>query len=306
MMRMKLQQLRFLNQVVASGFNVTAAAAELHTSQSGVSRQIRLLEGELGATIFIRQENRLVGLTDVGREIAEGAHDVLMRAAQLKTIAADFDASDPGELTLATTHVHARYALLPAVGRFTAQFPSTALRLIQTFPKEIFELLENDTADLGLTTESASNSARFDTIPAYSIGRCVITPVGHPLLGIDKPDLAEIARHPLVVYDNRLSSGRTVIEAFERRGITPNIVLSAVDVDVIKAYVGSGIGVAIVPTIAYEPRVDRRLRAVGLDHLFSAVMTHIVVRRGKYLRRCSRVFMELLARGSSNANNSAK
>lgn len=293
---MKVQQLRFLVQVVASGYNVTAAAAMLHTSQSGVSRQIRLLESELGATIFIRQENRLVGLTEVGSEIVEGARDVLMRTAQLKTIATDFDASDPGQLVVATTHVHARYALLPAVSRFNAQFPSTALRLIQTFPKEIFELLENDAADLGLTTENASNSPRFDKIPAYAIGRCLIAPVGHPLLNIKKPSLKEIARYPLVVYDNRLSSGRTVIQAFERHGLSPNIVLSAVDVDVIKAYVGSGIGAAIVPTLAYEPQVDKKLRAVGLDHLFSSVMTNIVVRRGKYIRRSSRVFIELLGR----------
>jgi LysR family cys regulon transcriptional activator len=296
---MKLQQLRFLSEVVASGCNVTSAAAKLHTSQSGVSRQIRLLEEELGATIFVRQEKRLLGLTDVGREIVQGARDVLMRATHLKTIAADFDATDPGELTVATTHVHARYALLPVVRRFTAQFPSTALRLIQVFPKEIHEMLESDTADLGLTTERPSDDARFDTIPAYAIGRCAITPVGHPLLKIRRPSLKDIASHPLVIYDNRLSSGRTVIEAFEKNGISPNFVVSAVDVDVIKAYVGSGIGVAIVPTIAYEPRVDKKLRAVRLQHLFADVTTHIIVRRGIYLHRSARAFIKLLARSTT-------
>ncbi len=303
---MKIQQLRFLIQVVASGYNVTAAAAKLHTSQSGVSRQIRLLESELGTEIFVRQDNRLAGLTDAGKEIVEVARDVILRASQLKTIAADFDASDPGELTVATTHVHARYALLPVVQRFTSRFPSTALRLNQTFPAEIFELLDSGCADLGLTTQGVPDHGRFDTMPAYPIGRCLVSPVGHPLLRVKRPSLKDIAQHPLIVYDNRLGSGRTVIEAFGQHGISPNIVLNAVDVDVIKTYVAAGVGVAIVPTIAYEPKNDKSIRAVGLDHMFSPIMTNIVVRRGKYLRRSTRVFINLLTQARADAGSAAR
>lgn len=297
---MKLQQLRFLVQVVASKFNVTAAAAALHTSQSGVSRQIRLLEEELGADIFLREERRLVGLTEVGKDIVAAAQDVVLRAGQLKTIASDFDVKTPRELTLATTHLHARYTLPSVAMSFTRLFPSTTLRLIQTYPAEIFDLLANDVADLGLTTEAADAGNGFDVIPAYSIERCLITPAKHPLLRVGRPKLTDIARYPLVTYDNRLRSGSIVSEAFKKRGLSSNIVLSALDVDVIKAYVSAGIGVAIVPAISYDRKADRELRAVGLTHLFPSVMTNIVVRRGKYLRRPGRAFIELLLQDNAS------
>jgi LysR family transcriptional regulator, cys regulon transcriptional activator len=297
---MKLQQLRFLVQVVASKFNVTAAAAALHTSQSGVSRQIRLLEEELGATIFLREERRLAGLTEAGKDIVAAAQDVLLRAGQLKTIASDFDVKTPHQLTLATTHLHARYTLPAVAANFTRLFPSTTLRLIQTYPAEIFDLLANDVADLGLTTEAADDGGGFDAIPAYSIDRCLIAPVKHPLLNIARPKLTDIARYPLVMYDNRLRSGSIVSEAFKKRDVSANIVLSALDVDVIKAYVGAGIGVAVVPAIAYDPKADRELRAIHLEHLFPSVMTNIVVRRGKYLPRPGRAFIDLLLQDNAS------
>jgi DNA-binding transcriptional LysR family regulator len=291
---MKLQQLRFLAQVVASDFNVTAAAAVLHTSQSGVSHQIRLLEEELGATIFLRQDKRLAGLTDIGGEIAIQARELLLRAAQLRQVAADFEATDPSELVVATTHVHARYSLLPAVTEFSRRFPSTALRLIQTFPEEIFELLGDGAADLGLTTDLPPDPERFEFIPAYTMGRCLIAPIGHALLRHAKPRLADIARYPLVVYDSRMGSGQIVNDAFAHVGITPNVVLSAVDVDVIKAYVAAGVGVAIVPTLAYRAGTDKGLGSRPLGHVFKGSMTSIVVRRGKYLRRSTKTFIEIL------------
>jgi LysR family cys regulon transcriptional activator len=302
---MKLQQLRFLSQVIASNFNVTAAAAVLHTSQSGVSHQIRLLEEELGATIFLRQDKRLLGLTDIGKEVAQAARDMLARADELKSIVADFDESRPGRLTVATTHVHARYALLPVIGAFSRLHRSAALQLIQTFPQEIFQLLDSDKADLGLTTEPPDED-RFDAFPAYAIGRCLIMRVGHPLLKLAKPSLADIARHPMIVYDSRLSSGRTVVEAFAQKGIVPNVALSAVDVDVIKAYVAAGLGVAIVPSLAYEAKADTNLRALKMDHVFPSVMTYIVIRRGKYVRKLARAFMELVAQSPSKTSATRK
>lgn len=291
---MTLQQLRFLCQIVESGFNVTRAAEALHTSQSGVSHQIRLLERELSATILVRQGKRILGLTDVGKGIANASRDILLRAAQLKSIAADLDPAAPSQLTVATTHVHARYALLPIISHFAATHRTTALHLIQTFPSEIFELLDNDKVDLGLTTESAPDNRRFDTVPAYLINRILITPVGHPLLKQRRPSLKDIARHPMIVYDSRLTSGRTVDEAFERIGVTPYTVLRAVDVDVIKAYVSAGLGVAIIPSLAFEAKEDIRLRALSLGHIMPGEMTHIVTRRGKYLRTQARAFIQLL------------
>jgi len=289
---LKLQQLKFLQEVVARGFNVSAAAKSLHTSQSGVSYQVRLLEDELGATIFLRQGKRLLGLTDVGQEIAIRTRELLVRVDELKLVVADFDQAVPGQLTVATTHVHARYALLPVIAQFSRKHPAVALRLIQTFPEEIFQLLRSDKADLGLTTEPPPNG--FDAIPAYAMGRFLITPPRHPLLKLARPTLAAIARHALIVYDSRMNSGRTVMEALARHKLNPNVVLSAIDVDVIKAYVATGLGVAIIPSLAYEKKVDTGLRGVPVDHIFPPAMTSIVVREGKYVRRHARAFCDIL------------
>ena len=292
---MKLQQLRFLCQVVDSNFNVTAAAAALNTSQSGVSHQVRLLEEELGAEIFLRQQKRLLGLTEVGALVVGSARDVLARAAQMAAIAADFDTANPGQLAVATTHLHARYPLLSVVARFQATYRTTSLRLIQAFPEDILDLVAGGEADLGITTEGGTDD-RFTCIPAYPIERCIITPAGHPLLGRRKPSLADIAHHPLVTYDGRLVSGRVVAEAFARAAIPVTIVLTAVDVDVIKAYVTAGLGVAIIPSLAYDEKADRRLRAVPLGHLFPGIPANVVHRRGKYLRRHARAFIDLLVK----------
>jgi DNA-binding transcriptional LysR family regulator len=292
---MKLQQLRFLCQVVASNFNVTLAAQALHTSQSGVSHQIRALEEELGATIFLRREKRLLGLTDAGKEIVAGAKEVLFRAEQLKEIAANFDATESGSLTVATTHVHARYALLRVISAFARKYSSTALRLIQTVPAEILQLVHDGEADLGITTEGRLDTQRFDVVPAYPIGRALVAPPRHPLLRRRPPTLADIAEFPLIVYDARMASGRVVLDAFARVGIEPNVSITAVDVDVIKAFVGAGLGVAIVPALAYEKKTDVGLRAVDLSHIFPFTMTNIVIRRGSYLRSYTRAFIKLVA-----------
>jgi LysR family cys regulon transcriptional activator len=291
---MKLQQLRFLCQVVASNFNVTVAAQALHTSQSGVSHQIRALEHELGATIFLRQQKRLVGLTDVGADIVTGAKELLFRAEQLKDTAASFDAAQSGKLTVATTHVHARYALLQVISDFARKHSSTALRLVQTVPAEILQLVDEGEADLGITTEGRIDPLRFDVLPGYPIGRSLIAPSRHPLLRQRRPKLSDIAKFPLIVYDVRLESGRTVLNAFAREGIDPNVVITAVDVDVIKAYVGAGLGVSIIPTLAYEKKTDVNLRAVDLRHIFPFTTTNIVIRRGKYLRSSTRAFIKLV------------
>jgi DNA-binding transcriptional LysR family regulator len=292
---MKLQQLRFLCQVVASNFNVTLAARRLNTSQSGVSHQIRALEEELGATIFLRREKRLLGLTDAGKEIVLGAKEVLFRAEQLKEIAADFEAAESGSLTVATTHVHARFALLKVISAFARKYKSTTLRLIQTVPAEILRLVDDGEADLGVTTEVPLDTRQFDVVPAYPLGRALVAPPRHPLLRRRRPTLAEIARFPLIIYDARMASGRVVLDAFARAGIEPNVMITAIDADVIKAYVGAGLGVAIVPTLAHEKKTDVGLRAVDLSHIFPFTTTNIVIRRGSYLRGYTRAFIKLVA-----------
>jgi LysR family cys regulon transcriptional activator len=291
---MKFHQLRYLGEIVAHGFNVTAAANALHTSQSGISRQVRLLEDELKTTLLVRRGNRILGLTDAGREIALAAQQVLVGAREMKSLAAGFEAGSHGGLTVATTHVHARYALLPTVSAFSRTHPSISLRLVETAPAEIIELVLGGQADLGITTEAAEYPQQLAKLPVYDFSRCLVTAPRHPLLKIARPSLEEIAKYPLIVYDQKLSSGWIVTQALRQRGITPKIVLSAMDADVVKAYVAAGVGVAIIQTMAYERKTDRALRAVALDHLFPPSKAHIVLRRGKHLRSYMHAFIEMI------------
>jgi DNA-binding transcriptional LysR family regulator len=292
----KLQQLRYLNEVVSQGFNISAAANALFTSQSGVSRQIRLLEEELGTTLLMRRGNRIDGLTEAGQEIATAARQVLVGTRELVDIAASFERGDQGSLVVATTHLHARYALLPTITAFSRKFPRTSLRLVETVPADIVELVLSGEADLGLTTEVGSRHAEhLTTLPVFTLSRSLITAAGHPLLRRKRPSLEEIAAYPLIVYDNKLTAGRTVAQAFERQGITPNIVLSAMDADVIKAYVAAGLGVAVIQTLAYDRRVDKDLRAMPVGHIFPDGKAVIVLRRRRHLRKYMYTFIEMIS-----------
>jgi LysR family cys regulon transcriptional activator len=292
--QMKLHQLRYLGEIVAQRFNITAAAAALHTSQSGISRQVRLLEEELNATLLVRRGNRILGLTEAGREIALAAQQVLVGTRELKELAAAFEDGSQGGLTVATTHVHARYALLPTVSAFSRKYPTTSLRLVETVPAEIVEMVLGGRADIGITTEATEYPHQLAKLPVYDLARCLVTAPRHPLLKLARPSLEDIAKHPLIVYDQKLSSGWIVTQALKQRGITPKIVLTATEADVVKAYVAAGVGVAVIQSMAYDRKADPGLRAVPLDHIFPASKAHIVLRRGKHLRPYMHAFIEMV------------
>lgn len=293
---MKLQQLRYLCAVVDHDFNITAASQALFTSQPGISKQIRQLERELGVEILVRQGNRIVGLTDPGRELIAAAQRLLIDSQELQKIATEYSATDSGSLRVATTHLYARYPLLPVISAFSKKYPKVRLGLFQGPPAEIANRVASGHADVGITTGPTDTDSRLVMLPAYRIHRCLIAPPGHPLLKTTRVTLAAIAKYPLIVYDANFSSGWTVSQAFEKHRLIPNIVLSATDADVIKAYVAAGLGVAILQSMAYDPKQDSGICGVPVDHLIPPSMTHIVLRTGKFLTRYMFDFIEMFSK----------
>lgn len=292
---MNLRQLRALNEVVKQGLRISAAAEALHTSQPGVSRQILELEQELDVGIFVRKRNRLVGITEPGRALLDVAQRILRDADSMRTIAHDYSSKDTGHLTIATTHTHACYTLPKFVQRFSARYPRVQLSLREGTPAQCCDIVASAEADIAIVTETSEIFESLLTLPAYRLSRCVVTPVGHPLLKAKPLTLAKIARYPLITYDSNFSSRRIVDRAFSKEGLKPTIVLSAIDADVSKKYVTLGLGVALLPTITYENKVDKQLRARNVDHLFDRGIVNVCVRKNGYLREYVYAFISMFA-----------
>ena len=292
---MNLRQLRALNEVVKQGLRISAAADALHTSQPGVSRQISELEQELGVGIFVRKHNRLVGITEPGRTLIEVAQRILNDAESMRTIASDYGSKDTGHLAIATTHTHACYTLPKFVQRFSARYPRVQLSLREGTPAQCSEIVALAGADIAIVTETSEVFDSLVTLPAYKLSRCLVTPVGHPLLKEKQLTLEKIARYPLITYDSSYSSRRIVDRAFSKAGLTPTIVLSAIDADVSKKYVTLGLGVALLPAIAYEKKTDKQLRAKNVDHLFDHGIVNVCVRKNSYIREYVYAFISMFA-----------
>jgi LysR family cys regulon transcriptional activator len=292
---MKLQQLRYLCEAVDRGFNITEAAAALHTSQPGISKQIRLLEQELGVDILVRSGNRIVGTTEAGANIVRAARRVLIDSRQLGEIADEFTQQNRGQLTVATTHLHVRYSLLSIIKRFIEKYPNVRLKLLQEAPAGIAALVASGEADIGMSTGADELARECVVLKAHTLHRCIVAPLGHPVLAKRRPLLADIAAYPLIVYDASLISGSIVKETFERAGIQPNIALTAMDADVIKAYVAARVGIAVLQKLAYDPRRDVEIGAVGADHLFPTSDAKLIINRGKFLRRYMFDFIQMVA-----------
>lgn len=292
---MKLQQLRFLREVVRCGLNVSAAAESLFTAQPGISNQIRLLEEELGVQIFERSGKRLVGVTEPGRIIVDIAERVLREAENIRRVGSEYSKETKGTLAIATTHTQARYALPPVIKAFRARYPDVSLQLRQGNPTQIAEMVVSGNADLAIATEAIHLYDELVMMPCYEWNRCVVAPPGHPILEARPLTLEAIAAHPLVTYDFAFTGRSVVNEAFEGRGLKPRVVLTAIDADVIKTYVALGLGVGLVAAMAFEPQRDTGLRAVDASHLFPASTTRIGIRRGMYLRGYIYAFIELFA-----------
>lgn len=292
---MNLQQLRYLYEVTRQGLNVSSAAAALYTSQPGVSKQIRLLEEELGVTIFTRSGKRLTGITEPGRQVLDIVMRMLEDASSLKRIGEDYIGEACGTLDVATTHTQARYLLPPVVKRFMDRYPRVRLRLHQGNPLQVAEWVANGSADIGIATEALAGQTRLVTLPCYQWSHLVITPRNHPLLAQKNITLVQLAQWPLITYDPTFT-GRTKIDrVFERAGVTPNFVLTAVDSDVIKTYVELGLGVGIIAEMAFDPSRDSALAALAASHLFESNTTRLAIRRSIWLRQFDFAFIELFA-----------
>ncbi len=292
---MNLQQLRIVRETVRQDFNLTTVADALFTSQPGVSRHIKELEDELGVEIFVRRGKRLTGLTEPGKELIGVVERIVLDTRNLQRIADQFAARDRGQLVVAATHTQARYALPKVIRQFKLDYPSVHLVLHQGSPREIADLLATGEADLAIATESLEPTSERISFPAYSWHHAVIVPDGHPLAGQQPLRLEDIAEHPIVTYHEGFTGRGRIDATFAEAGLVPDIVLSAIDADVIKTYVELGLGIGIIAAMAFDPRKDSGLTLLSAEHLFPGQTTKIAIRTGNYLRDYAYRFVELLA-----------
>ena len=281
---MNLQQLRYLCAIVDHGLNVSDAAEALYTSQPGISKQVRLLEDELGVPVFIRHGKRLSALTPAGEAVVATARRALREVENLRRVGAEFKSEDSGVLAIATTHTQARYVLPPVIAAFAARYPRIKLVLHQGNPVQVAEHTVRGECDVGIATEALASFPELVTLPCYEWNRCVLTPKGHPLAKASPLTLQALARYPIITYDFSFTGRSQINAAFDAAGITPNIVLTALDADVIKTYVELGMGVGIIATMAYDPARDASLHRFDAAHLFAPSTTRIALRRDTFLR----------------------
>lgn len=289
---MNFQQLRIIRETVKRNFNLTDVANALYTSQSGVSKHIKDLEDELGVELFVRRGKRLLGLTEPGRELVGIVERILLDTQNIKKLGEQFANKDRGQLDVATTHTQARYALPHVVAKFRNAFPNVHLVLHQGSPTEIARMLADGTADIGIATESLQEAPELVSFPYYTWHHGVIVKAGHALEQEEKLTLDALAEWPLITYSEGFTGRPKIDKSFAEAGIVPDIVLSALDADVIKAYVELGLGVGIVASQAFDPVRDPQLRLLDATHLFKENVSRIAVRRGAYLRGYAYRFIE--------------
>ena len=281
---MKLQQLRYVWEVANHDLNVSATAETLFTSQPGVSKQIRLLEDELGVEIFARSGKHLTRITPVGQMIVEAAGRILREADNVKQIAQEYSNELQGELSIATTHTQARYALPHVITRFREAYPGVTLQLNQGSPSQLAELATDGDVDFVIATEGLHLFRDLIMMPCYRWYRDIVVPRGHPLAEKSSLTLADVAAEPIVTYVFGFTGRSMLDKAFMAEGLTPNVAFSATDTDVIKTYVRLGVGVGIIASMAFDPKVDQDLVTLDGSRLFEPSVTHIGFRRGTFLR----------------------
>jgi len=292
---MKLQQLRYVWEVAQHEFNVSATAQALYTSQPGISKQIRLLEDELGVEIFARSGKHLTHATPAGAAIIEMAGEILRKADTIKKVAQEFSNETQGSLSIATTHTQARYALPGVITTFREHYPDVSLHMHQGTPVQIAEMAAAGQVDFAIATEALEHFTDLIMMPCYAWNRCVLVPREHPLTAAEPLTLEAVAAHPIVTYVFGFTGRSKLDEAFNAAGLMPRVVFTATDADVIKTYVRLGLGLGIVAHMAYEPEQDGDLVALDASHLFDASITHIGFRKGTFMRRFMFDFIELFA-----------
>jgi LysR family cys regulon transcriptional activator len=291
---MNLQQLRYLCAVVETKFNVSKAAERLFTSQPGISKQIQLLEGELGVLLLIRKGNRIIGLTPPGEEVYAVAQRMLSDARNLKKIGEEFSAKNEGSLVIATTHLHAGYVLPKIIKKFSEIYPHVSVSLKQSDPIQIANWICSGEADVGISATFDDSPEELILFPYANIDRSILVPEEHPLTKVKKITIEQIAQYPIISLDSSFAGGSGIKQAFESQDLKPNFVLSATDTDVIKTYVEIGLGIAIVPAMSYDKIRDVALTLIKVNDLFPPIPIYIQVRRGKYLRHFMEHFISMI------------
>ena len=292
---MNLHQLRFVQEAVRRGLNLTETAKALHTSQPGISKAILELEEELGVDIFARHGKRLKRVTEPGQQVLKSVEIIMREVANLKRIGEEFSLQDAGTLSIATTHTQARYVLPEPVAQLRKRYPKVHVTLHQGSPEQVARMLLDDVADIALATESLADHDDLVTLPCYEWQHVVVVPAGHPLASVERPTLEQLAAEPLVSYQAAFAGRRRVDAAFAQRGLTPRVVLEAIDSDVIKTYVRLGLGVGIVAEMAMRGETGGDLVARPAGHLFGSNISRVAFKRGAYLRHFVYAFAELLS-----------
>ena len=292
---MKLQQLRYIWEVAHHDLNVSATAKSLFTSQPGISKQIRLLEDELGVEVFSRSGKHLTRITPAGQTIIEQAGEILRKVDSIKRVAQEFSNEKRGSLDVATTHTQARYALPPMIREFIDRYPEVSLNMHQGTPMQIAEMAASGTVDFAIATEAMEHFGDLVMMPCYKWNRCIVVPRSHPLAQSTALTLEEVAAHPIVTYVFGFTGRSKLDEAFMQSGLTPKVVFTATDADVIKTYVRLGLGIGIMAQMAYDPVLDSDLVSLDASHLFDHSTTMIGCRKGTFLRGYMYDFIELFA-----------
>ncbi|MFG6666275.1 CysB family HTH-type transcriptional regulator [Halomonas sp. HNIBRBA4712] len=291
---MNFQQLRIVRETVRCHFNLTEASNALFTSQSGASKHIRDLEEELGVELFERRGKRILGLTVAGQGLIEVIERILLDVENLKRSAHQLTHEDQGSLGIATTHTQARYALPPIIARFKQAFPKVHLELHQCGPDEIVSLLKAGKVDIGIATEALHEENQlFACFPFYHWYHGVIVPDHHPLNDGTPLTLERIAEHPIVTYHDGFTGRARIDRAFAAAELYPDIVLTALDADVIKTYVELEMGVGVIASMAYHEQRDRGLTLLDASALFPRNTTYLALRRGHFLRGYAYQFLKL-------------
>ncbi|MGR6035867.1 MAG: HTH-type transcriptional regulator CysB [Candidatus Nitrosoglobus sp.] len=290
---MKLQQLQFVREVAQRGYNVSAAAQALHATQPGVSNQIHQLEQELGIPIFERHGKRLTGMTPAGITILEMIERILREVGNIREVSAEATNEHQGILSIATTHTQARYVLPSVIKTFRNRYPDVRLRMLQGTPPQIAEMAATGTVDLAIATEAIELFEELAMLPCYNWNRSVVVPPEHPLLAYQPLTLEAVAKYPIITYVFGFTGRSKLDKAFASKGLTPNVILTATDADVIKTYLHLGLGIGIIASMAFDPDQDSPLKAIDASHLFEPSTTHIGIRRGAYLRGYIYAFIEL-------------
>ncbi|MBL4819569.1 MAG: HTH-type transcriptional regulator CysB [Gammaproteobacteria bacterium] len=292
---MKLQQLRYIWEVAQHDLNVSQTAQSLYTSQPGISKQIRQLEDELGVEIFSRSGKHLTRITPAGQSILSTAGEIMRKVESIRAVASEFSDNKRGSLSVATTHTQCRYVLPPVIRQFIDRYPDVSLHMHQGTPMQIAELAANGTTDFAIATEALDLFSDLVMMPCYRWNRAILLPLDHPLAQLSRITLEDVAQFPIVTYTFGFTGRSKLDEAFAKQGLTPKVVFTASDADVIKTYVRLGLGIGIVAKMAFDPARDDDLVALDGSHLFEPSVTRIGFRRDAYLRGFMYDFIEMFA-----------